>query len=486
MDELLGAHVQAARGVDGDQGLGSARQFARQDHLLDVAAGERTGRGGGGGAADVIAFPEFGRVAVGALQLQEGAGREFGRGEILQREVFLYRERGNDALGVAVFGDVAHARIDDAARRKPRQFQVAQQDRTRLGHAQARQGIRQFALPVAGHAGQPQDLAAPHLEAGAVQGVVAAVGTDPEVGDGQQRLAAAFGALVVGQHHLVAGHQRRKVRGTVVGRIAGKHQLAVAQYGNLVRQGLHFGQLVADEDDGHILRHAGQQGDEFVGFLRGERGGGLVQDEEAGAEAERLDQFDALLLADGELPDVGVGLHREAVALGHFADAPAGALDIQAQGLPQVLGTQGHVFRHGHVRHEHEMLVHHADSRGIGVVRGAEPHRRAVDEQAAFVRLVQAHQDVHQGGLARAVFAHERQDLVLSYAERDAVAGGDARKPFRDAFNAQFVDRGNARSHRDLSECGAFVKIAQKGPDPPAFGEPGPDRRRVSTSRPSS
>ena len=263
----------------------------------------------------------------------------------------------------------------------------------------------------------------------------------------------------------MSGHQRGDVGGGVVGGVPAEDEAAAAQDGHLVRERLDLRQLVADEDDGQVAGHAPQQRDELVRLLRGERAGRLIEDEEARAEAERLDQLHALLLADGELPDVRVGIDRKAVVLGDGDDASAHGGQIELRGAPDPrakalvlslclhLGqAQRDVLRHGEVGHEHVLLVYHADAAGERVAGGAEDDLPVVDEDFALVRRVQAHQDVHQGRLARAVLADERQHLALAHGERDVAAREDAGEALGDVLDAKAGDRLGCHGH--TSVCG--------------------------------
>ena len=72
-------------------------------------------------------------------------------------------------------------------------------------------------------------------------------------------------------------------------------------------------ELVGDEDDGTAFgAEAAEDGEEAVLSSGGvEDGGGLVEDEDAGVAVEELEDFDALLDADGEGAGEGVGVDGE-------------------------------------------------------------------------------------------------------------------------------------------------------------------------------
>ena len=59
--------------------------------------------------------------------------------------------------------------------------------------------------------------------------------------------------------------------------------------------------------------------EQLVDLVRHEHRGRLVEDQDAGAAVEHLEDLDPLLLADAEVGDQLVGIDVEAVALGELA-----------------------------------------------------------------------------------------------------------------------------------------------------------------------
>ena len=56
---------------------------------------------------------------------------------------------------------------------------------------------------------------------------------------------------------------------------------------------------------------------------------------------------------------------------------------------------------------------------------------------ASGVRLVDAHDDIHQSRLARTVFAEQGMDLALGYGQIDIVVRIEVTESFADVFHAQ-------------------------------------------------
>ncbi|MNW21834.1 hypothetical protein D3C71_2229700 [compost metagenome] len=63
------------------------------------------------------------------------------------------------------------------------------------------------------------------------------------------------------------------------------------------------------------------------------------------------------------------------------------------------------------------MLEHHADAKLAGFLRVAHLHRFAIDKDLALVRLYRSIDDLHQRGLARAVFAKYGVYLARAYRQ---------------------------------------------------------------------
>jgi hypothetical protein len=54
-----------------------------------------------------------------------------------------------------------------------------------------------------------------------------------------------------------------------------------------------------------------EDAEQVIGLLGGQHAGGLVEDQDLGAAVERLEDLDALLQADGQFLDDGIGIDLE-------------------------------------------------------------------------------------------------------------------------------------------------------------------------------
>ena len=136
----------------------------------------------------------------------------------------------------------------------------------------------------------------------------------------------------------------------------------------------------------------------------------LVQDQDLDAAVERLQDLDALLLADGELLDHGV---RAARGTRRCPRAPApGARHRRVSRIASTLVAQDDVLGDGERVHQHEVLVDHADAQGDRVARRRDLHLLAADRDPAAIGRIHPVQHPHQRGLPRAVLADQRVHLA--------------------------------------------------------------------------
>jgi hypothetical protein len=89
-------------------------------------------------------------------------------------------------------------------------------------------------------------------------------------------------------------------------------------------------QLVRDEDHGHAFSGQSPEDlEELVGFLWSQDGGRLVEDQDVGVAVERLQDLDALLLANRDLLDAGLGIDREVEGPGELTDPTIGGVGVE-------------------------------------------------------------------------------------------------------------------------------------------------------------
>ena len=93
------------------------------------------------------------------------------------------------------------------------------------------------------------------------------------------------------------------------------------------------------------------------------------------------------------------------------------------------------------------MLVYHPDAERVGVVRVVDVDDLAIFLDRALLRLIQAEQDAHQRGLARAVFTEQRVDLAAPQLQGEDVVGLDPWEFLRDVQHLDHVFRSRQTHH---------------------------------------
>src|SRR5207253_9298306 len=111
-------------------------------------------------------------------------------------------------------------------------------------------------------------------------------------------------------------------------------------------------------------RDSAQRLEQRLRLLRSQDGGRLVEDEDARLAVERLQDLDALLFPERQLPDPRARVDRLPVALRQLDNAALdrARTDTKRATLAAVVAEQD-VLRDGERLDEPEVLMHHADPR---------------------------------------------------------------------------------------------------------------------------
>ncbi len=287
MDRLGRADVQAVCWVDGHHKSTAGADLPRQDRLLQIAAGEQLDLRGRAGRGDVEERDQaLGEVADG-LADQEGTTRQRCVPIPFQGQVIADCQVWHQSDPQPIPRHVADADSDDAVRRLIRHVLPAHLHVAGHRRAQPRDDLRQLPLPVAGHAGDAQNLALADLEGDTLQSRQAFVIQRLQSLNAQHHVPNRAAFLLDLKQHLPPHHQARQLLRAGLSRDQRVHILAGAQHSHAVGELHHLVKLVGDEDNRlALLGHPAQGTTQVVGFLGCQDGRRLIQDQDVSATVQ--------------------------------------------------------------------------------------------------------------------------------------------------------------------------------------------------------
>ena len=249
------------------------------------------------------------------------------------------------------------------------------------------------------------------------------------------------GFLGVEVVHRLAHHLLHQGLGVDLTDGQGIHALAVAHDGHGVGDLEDLRQVVRDVDDGQTLRlQIADDAEQALNLLAGERGGGLVHDDDLGLGAQHLCDLHQLRVALADLGDVHGGIQMLQTHLPEqLLRLGDGLFLVDEQGVLLGKAADQQVFIDGDALCEAQLLIHHADAVLLGHVRRMEQALLAVDVDVAGVIAVQTGKNLHQRGLAGAVFAEQGVDLALLHTEIHLVDSERSRKTLGYAPHLQCI-----------------------------------------------
>ena len=307
-------------------------------------------------------------------------------------------------------------------------------------------GAQELVLPVAGDAGDAEDLAGPHLERDVLQRDAEFARLREAQAPRRQfrRTIFAFGGLgdllqIGADHHL--GH---RTRGLAL-RVAVGDDLAAAQDGRGIAERDDLMQLVRDIEDRAAARgETLQRLEQLLDLLGRQHRGRLVHDEQARVQEKRAHDLDALAFADAQCRDDAAGIELEMVGVQN----PVELGEELARGEARVEAERD-VFQYRHRLEQREVLEHHADAEAARGARIGDSRGRAVEDDLPLVGREDAVDHLDEGGFAGAVFPEQGVNLARLDAQVDVVVRAHAGKGFADADEPQ--PQGSFDIHLDNS-----------------------------------
>jgi hypothetical protein len=216
--------------------------------------------------------------------------------------------------------------------------------------------------------------------------------------------------------------------------------VSIAQNSDALADLHHLLQLVRDEDQGMTVpSHLPHDGEQFIHFLRRKDGGRLIEDQQRRAAVKRFDNFDALLLAHGELPDICIRVDLQAIPFCQFQDSFGDLVEVGQQPA-RGRQPQSDILRHRQRLDQHEVLMDHPDAEADRVGRGSDRDRFAVQKDLPSVRAIHPVEDLHQRAFASAVFAQQGMDFAGLYIEVHVGVGKHAGEALGNTAQFQALD----------------------------------------------
>ena len=185
--------------------------------------------------------------------------------------------------------------------------------------------------------------------------------------------------------------------------------------------------------------NSGDDAEQFLDLGRRQHGGRLVEDENAGVEGERLEDFDALPLTNRQGRNPRIGIKIEMVARDQFRRLSPHRFAVGHESQSPRLAIEIEILRDRHRRNQFEVLMHHPDPGRAGRDRVHKGGRRSVQKNIASVRSHDAGKNVHERAFSGAILTADHVDFALLDLEIDVIQGD---------LVAEFLDKAAQAQHR--------------------------------------
>ena len=334
-------------------------------------------------------------------------------------DVVLDAVDGDDALKLAALRHHGDAAGDGAVHGQVFQLLALKQHLPGLKALDAEQQMHQLRAPAADEPGEAEDLAPaePEADVGKALSVAetAHVQHDRRVG---KIAVTPRGVIVVAD--FAADHGGDDLVKVEVRDLVCQDGHAVAQDRDAVGKAEDLVHAVGDIDDaGALLPEPADDLEQGVRLRLGERGGRLIHHEQLRRDGDGLDRLGDLPARHGELRDLLVGVQVNAVAVQNALRLLAHAAAVGQKPAARRFLAEKHVLRHRERRDEAQLLKDGGDPVLRRLVGRAQLQLPAVEDHRPAVFGHDAHQDLDQRALARAVFADERVDLTAAQGKVD-------------------------------------------------------------------
>ena len=294
VDRALGADVDSASRLVGDQHAGTTEEPLAEQHLLLVAARERSDTDTGSLRADVEAPNQVGRRPPLTPPVDDSRTRD--RLQVRQRDVVRDRAEHQEPLSLAVLRHHRDSGSNGTARRADADRATRQGDLARVGPVGAEDRPHELRATAPDQAGEPDDLAGTNVERGVDDRGRAREAAHRE---DNRRVVGRKGLVGERQLHRPPEHGVDERVGCLVGGRGSPHEPAVSQDGHVIGECEHLGEEVRDVDDRRppVAEAAGSL-EQTRALVGGERRRGLVHHDQPRIPGDRAHDLGLLLVGD--------------------------------------------------------------------------------------------------------------------------------------------------------------------------------------------
>ena len=151
---------------------------------------------------------------------------------------------------------------------------------------------------------------------------------------------------------------------------------------------------------------------QFLDLLGSEHCGRLIKDQDLIVTVKHLEDFCSLLHTNCGVFNDGVRIYRQTVFLGKLHHFFTCAVFLKKTILCG-LHAKNDVVKNAEAFYQLEVLVHHTNSKVVGIIRVLDLYLFAVLADFSLFWLVQTEQNAHQGGFACSVLTKQCVDLTF-------------------------------------------------------------------------
>src|SRR6266550_5359389 len=334
-----------------------------------------------------------------------------------QGDIVAYLHSHRQATDEPVFGQESQSQPDSVARSADTYSTSIHVDFAALHGIGAKNRTYDLCSPRPNQTGQRHDLPGVRREAHMIEHPVTSQAFNP-----QDFLRAGPPIRerreldVTPYHHT---HQRRKI---CLFDGQGPHFASVPKHRDAITDFLHLLKAVGDIDDGHVARPQGTDDLEQAPHLslRQSRGW-FVHDDQGGIQAQCLGNFHHLPPRHAHVHDPRTAVDPQTDAIEYLLSLAPELPPVDGAPSSQWLSPQENILANSQVRGLVERLVDDADPKFLSVSWVADFDRPALDDDAARIARVGTAENLHQGGLAGAIFAQQNVDFSPTDVEIDSI-----------------------------------------------------------------